>query len=67
MEMNFCLNEKHKKSHFCVTSSKRSIVTFMVVTLIQWRHGSLTSDQLLVRRLVMSLVSMMCATNTVLH
>ena len=25
MEMNFCFNEKHKKSQFCVTSSKRSI------------------------------------------
>ena len=26
MKMNFCLNEKHKKLQFCVTSSKGSIV-----------------------------------------
>ena len=25
MGMNFCFNENHKKSQFCVTSSKRSI------------------------------------------
>ena len=25
MEMNFCFNEKHKKSQFCVTSSKWAI------------------------------------------
>ena len=25
MEMNYCFNEKHEKSRFCATSSKRSI------------------------------------------
>ena len=25
MVMNFCFNEKHKKSQFCATTSKRSI------------------------------------------
>ena len=30
MEMNFCFNEKHKKSPFCVTSSKRAISLHLI-------------------------------------
>ena len=44
MEVNFCLNEKHKKSQFCVTSSERSMATSVTPSYPGWPYNDTVQE-----------------------